>query len=82
MRDVPNPQRQGTPDIMNLKIRTTLCWGLTVSVSVATMGAVMSTSPTTGHRMWIAVSLAWMVLLNGWFWSTLHGRDDVVQRGE
>lgn len=82
MRNVPNPQQRGTPVIMNLKIRMALCWVLTVSVSVATMGAVMSTSPSTGHRMWIAVGLAWMVLLNGWVWSTLHRRDDVVQGGK
>ncbi|MDB5341848.1 MAG: hypothetical protein JWP89_225 [Schlesneria sp.] len=65
----------------SLKIRSALCWGMTASVAVAAASAVMGTSPTTIHRMWIAVSLALMVLLNGWLWSTLQPKDNAVNAG-
>ncbi len=67
---------------MTLKIRTALCWQMTASVAVAAVGAVMGTSPTTVHRMWIAGSLASMVLLNGWMWSTFQPKDKAVSAGE
>lgn len=56
---------------MTLKFRTSLCWLMTASVAVQAVGAVMGTSPTTGHRAFVAVSLAFMVVLSGWFWSML-----------
>ena len=49
----------------------TTCWALTASVALASVGAVMSTSPTTIHRIWVAGGLAYLVLMNGLFWSFL-----------
>lgn len=57
-----------------MKTRTALCWLMTVSVAIAAACAVMGASPTSIHRIWIAVSMLLMVLLNGYLWS-LQPRD-------
>jgi len=57
---------------MNLKTRFVICWMMTAAVAVTASSTVMSNSPNASHRVWMAASVAFMVLFNGWLWSMLR----------
>ncbi len=57
---------------MNPDTLRILRWAMTVATSLAAFGAVMSESPTQSHRLWMAVSLAVMIVFNGWIGTNIN----------
>lgn len=56
-------------EVVNSRMSLAAKWLLTISISISAFAAMMSHSPTQSHRLLIGMSLAFMILFNGWIWS-------------
>lgn len=57
---------------MTQKTRTIVSWLMTAAVATSAFSAILGTSPSSGHRAWLAVCMGFMVLYNEYVWSTNH----------